>query len=95
MLRVTVQARQPARMVLEGTLAGPWVDEARQVWQRLSLETDGPVAVDLTEVSHMDPEGRLLLATMWQEGADLQASGCYIQAVLQDITGSQGGSSER
>ena len=92
MLKVTVQVRQPARMVLEGTLAGPWVDEARQVWQRLSRETDGPFAVDLTGLSHIDPEGRRLLATMWQEGADLQATGCYIKAVLQDITGSQGGS---
>jgi hypothetical protein len=45
--------------------------------------------VDLTGVSHIDWEGRLLLAAMFQEGADLQASGCYIKAVLQEITGSQ------
>lgn len=80
---------QPARMVLEGTLAGPWVEEVRQAWQRSFQQKDCRLVVDLTGVSHIDWEGRLLLAAMSQEGADLQASGCYIKAVLQDITGSQ------
>ncbi|MGD9730018.1 MAG: hypothetical protein AB7G68_08170 [Nitrospiraceae bacterium] len=88
MLRVTVQERQPARIVLEGTLAGPWVEETRQVWQRFQ-QKGGRLIVDLTEVSHIDWEGKLLLAAMSREGADLQASGCYIKAVLQEIKGSQ------
>ena len=87
MLKITVQDRQPTRMVLEGTLAGASVVEARQVWQRFSQETGGRLVVDLTGVSRIDPEGRLLLATMWQEGADLQAVGCYTKAVLEDIAG--------
>lgn len=90
MLKFTVQNRQPARMVLEGTLAGASVEEARQVWQRFFQETSGRFVVDLTGVSRIDLEGRLLLATMWQKGADLQAVGCYTKAVLEDITGFPG-----
>ena len=89
MLRVTVQDRQPARIVLEGTLSGPWVEEARQVWQRFFQQKGGRLVVDLSGVSQIDGEGKLLLAAMSQEGAELQASGCYIKAVLQEITGSQ------
>lgn len=89
MLRVTVQDRKPARMVLEGTLAGPWVEETRQVWQRIFRQKGCLVVVDLSGVSQIDSEGRMLLAVMSQEGAELQASGCYMKAVLQEITGSQ------
>ncbi|MEX5219550.1 MAG: hypothetical protein NW701_17105 [Nitrospira sp.] len=89
MLGVTVQDRQPARIVLEGTLAGPWVEETRQVWQRFLQQKGGRLIVDLTEMSHIDWEGKLLLAAMSQEGAELLASGCYIKTVLQEITGFQ------
>ena len=89
MLRVTVQGKQPPRMVLEGTLAGPWVEEVRQVWQGLFQQNGCRLVVDLTGVSQIDWEGRLLLAAMSQEGADLQASGCYMKAMLQEMTGSQ------
>lgn len=89
MLRVTVEGKQPPRMVLEGTLVGPWAEEVRQVWQGLFQQSGCRLVVDLTGVSQIDWEGRLLLAAMSQEGADLQASGCYMKAMLQDITGSQ------
>ncbi|MCC6966796.1 MAG: hypothetical protein IT391_11030 [Nitrospira sp.] len=52
MLKITTQNKQPARMVLEGTLAGAWVEEARQAWQRFLQETGGRPAVDLKEESH-------------------------------------------
>lgn len=95
MLKITVQNEQPTRMVLEGNLAGAWVEEAKRGWHRGIDETSGQLLVDLTGVAYIDPDGRLLLVTMWQEGADLQATGCYTRTVLQEISTFQRGGSSK
>jgi hypothetical protein len=86
MLKITIRKdMRPARLVLEGNLAGAWVQEARQVWLRFFRQRKGRRVVDLTSVSHVDPEGKLLLACMWKDGADLQAIGCYTKSLVQAI----------
>lgn len=91
MLKITVQKNgQWARMVLEGSLTSAWVEEARRTWRQLDRERRVRLIVDLTGVSHIDTEGRSLLVAMYGKGADLQATGCYIKTVVQEIMGSPG-----
>lgn len=88
MLKITIQDdRAPARLLLEGRLAGAWVDEARQAWGALPLQSEKPPVVDLTGVTYVDTDGKALLTAMWREGADLQAAGCCTKFIVDEITG--------
>jgi hypothetical protein len=92
MLRITTQAeRQPATLLLEGVLAGPWVAEVRLAWQRLREQVAGRLVLDLTGVSHVSGDGKNLLARLWQEGAELRATGCFTSALIQDIAEKRSG----
>ncbi|MBD0315990.1 MAG: anti-sigma factor antagonist [Nitrospiraceae bacterium] len=85
MLKITVERDStPVRVLFEGRLAGAWVDEARKAWQAVPHRE---AVIDLTGVTYMDSDGKALLATMWREGADLQAVGCCTKFIVDEITG--------
>lgn len=87
MLKVTLHRdATPARIVLEGRLAGAWVNEVRTVWRTLAAEARGPVTVELTDISYIDQEGKALLAELWREGAEFRASGCCTKFLVEEIT---------
>lgn len=91
MLKITIQPElTPVRFLLEGRLAGAWVDEARRAWRCLPIHEGRPPIVDLTGVTYVDTEGKSLLTAMWQEGAKLQAAGCCTKFIVEEITGSGG-----
>lgn len=95
MLKITLHTAQDStRLMLEGRLAGPWVEELERVWRGLKDSAKGLRAVDLTGVTFIDQEGKLLLSRMWQEGAELLAAGCCSRSIVEDIT-SSGGSAPR
>jgi anti-anti-sigma regulatory factor len=88
MLKITVQRdKQPARFVLEGRLSGAWIEEAQQAWRALPKTEGAPLVVDLAGVTFVDADGKALLATMWREGADLQAADCCTKFIVEEITG--------
>jgi hypothetical protein len=69
---------------LEGRLAGPWVDELRDCWQR--ARRDGaPITVALTQVSYVDNAGKSILTDMHRQGAELVAEGCMVKAMIEEI----------
>ncbi len=72
-------------LLLEGRLAGPWVDELERVWRNLKEATEGPLVVDLRSVTFIEQEGKDLLSRMWLEGAELLAAGCCSRSILEDI----------
>jgi ABC-type transporter Mla MlaB component len=89
MLRITNgTGRQGATLVLEGRLAGPWVDELARCWKALTASRAArAVHVDLDGVTFIDAGGRALLRTMHEEGAKLAAcSGCMTRAIVEEIT---------
>ena len=87
MLRITNTTRPEGVMiVLEGRLAGPWVDELARCWKALTATEDaGSVCVQLDAVTFIDAAGKELLRTMHEEGAALAASGCMTRAILEEI----------
>lgn len=99
MLKITGQKNAaPASMsiILEGKLAGPWVEELKSYWRQLSGNQQSDAVIDLTGVTYIDADGKALLTKLWQQGAELRATGCLTRCVVEDITGSgRGESSQR
>ena len=69
--------------LLEGRLAGAWVNELRSCWE-LAGESDA-IRVDLTEVSWVSEEGKELLGEMHHYGAELLAANLLMAAIVAEI----------
>ena len=99
MLKITRQRRAEVdslALVLEGRLAGPWVEELRASWGALSVNERNRVVIDLADVTYIDAHGKVLLADLWRNGAELRAAGCLTRCVVEEIRGNEpGGPSEK
>ena len=87
MLRITNTTRPGGvTLVLEGRLAGAWVDEFARCWKALTTTQDaGSICVQLDGVTFIDAAGKALLRTVHEEGTALTASGCMTCAILEEI----------
>ena len=87
MLRITITTRPDGvTILLEGRLAGPWVEELARCWKSLMAAQDGGSAcVQLDAVTFVDAAGKELLRTIHEQGATLAASGCMTRAILEEI----------
>jgi hypothetical protein len=87
MLRLRTIVRPDGMLlVLEGRLAGPWVDELTRYWARLRDENQSwPVRVDLDGVTFVSAAGKALLARLHGDGALLTARGCMTSAIIDEI----------
>ena len=91
MLKITGQKNAaPASMsiILEGKLAGPWVEELNAYWCQISGNQQIGTVVDLTGVTFIDAGGKELLTKLWRQGAELRAAGCLTRCVVEEIMGS-------
>lgn len=85
MLKITAD-RDAHRLVLEGSLSGPWVDTLEQSWRDALAHHDAQqITVDLSDVTFVDPRGKALLAVMHKAGATLSAGCCMNAALIQEI----------
>lgn len=90
MLKITTTHEpQALRLVLEGRLVGPWLNELEQAWRSISDSIHVRRIVDLTGVTYIEENGRTVLSRMWREGAELIATGCCNKAIVEHITGSR------
>jgi hypothetical protein len=72
---------------LEGRLAGPWVQELEDCWQKTLAEHPRPVVrVDLRGVTFLDVAGKEFLAALHARGAEFVAAGCAMKAVVAEVT---------
>jgi ABC-type transporter Mla MlaB component len=89
MLKITGQhgtGRDSISLVLEGRLAGPWVEELQACWRQLPVNQRSGAVIDLTGVTFIDPSGKALLTRLWLEGATLRAVGCLTGCIVEEIT---------
>ena len=88
MLRLrTLSTPHETLLVLEGRLAGLWVDELARCWARLRDETHArPIRVDLDGVTFVSAAGKALLARLHDDGALLTARACMTSATIEEIT---------
>jgi hypothetical protein len=87
MLRITVHDNPEALTVqLEGKLAGPWVRELEECWQRTQAgRRKSAPRFDLTGVTFIDAAGKAFLAARHAEGAEFVACGCLMRATVAEI----------
>jgi anti-anti-sigma regulatory factor len=88
MLRITIHDHpESLTFQLEGKLAGPWVRELEDCWQKTLAGRRRPVVrVDLTGVTFLDAAGKECLAALHAQGAEFVAAGCLMNAILAEIT---------
>jgi anti-anti-sigma regulatory factor len=89
MLKITEKKDTvPASMsiILEGKLAGPWVEELHSYWRQISGNQQSGAVIDLTGVTFIDVNGKALLTKLWQQGAELRAAGCLTRCIIEEIT---------
>ncbi|HEV3220156.1 MAG TPA: hypothetical protein VGZ48_10325 [Candidatus Acidoferrales bacterium] len=86
MLKITASRNESGPvLILEGKLAGPWVDELEASWQSEKAQSPG-LSVDLGGVTFVDADGRALLKRIHQQGGKLLAKGCLIRAIVAEVT---------
>jgi hypothetical protein len=88
MLRITVHDKPPVlTFQLEGELAGSWVRELEECWQRALARQPEPILrVDLTGVTFIDEPGKARLAVLHRQGAEFVAADCLTKAIVAEIT---------
>src|SRR6266446_8590194 len=88
MLRITVHDNpESLTFQLEGRLAGPWVREVEECWQRMLAGRRRPsVRFDLVGVTFIDAAGKAYLAAMHRHGAAFVAADCLTKAIVAEIT---------
>ena len=71
---------------MQGSLAGPWVNELRTAWKRAHRSEDKRACIiDLNDVTFIDKSGERLLRAMCKKGAQLLAKGLYLKHVLEQL----------
>ena len=85
MLKITTQTDATGTIFeLEGRLAGAWVQELEDCWRKVA-NSDRPVRVMVCAVTFIDDKGKVLLAEMYQHGAQLVAEGCMNKGIVEEI----------
>ena len=85
MIRITTQHESSAtRLVLEGKLSGPCVDELDKCWQE-SSSREAALLVDLTNISFVDEHGKQLLARMHKKGTKLFSTSLMTRCLIDEI----------
>ncbi|GMV50697.1 MAG: hypothetical protein NBKEAIPA_02537 [Nitrospirae bacterium] len=88
MLKITsVTTQQAPRLILEGSVSGPWVAELERVWRTVLQSGATSPVVDLSGITFIAGEGKALLSRMWRDGATLIANGCCTRHIVEEITG--------
>jgi ABC-type transporter Mla MlaB component len=67
---------------LEGSLHGPWVEELRKEHDS-SANQASRIRLDLSALTYLDENGRLLLCEWIRRGAEVTVSSHFVSAVLQ------------
>lgn len=83
MLRITPE-RGDGRLTLklEGSLAGPWVEELERVVERC-LGQEGQLKLDLSEVHYADADGATLLRDLMSGKVELGRRSTFIAELLE------------
>jgi anti-anti-sigma regulatory factor len=83
MLRITTTETGTERLwVLEGQLAGPFVDELRSSWDTRQAQQS---VIDLTGVTFIDESGASVLCAMEKAGVRFIARGVDTRHLLDDL----------
>ena len=88
MLKVTiVETRNQRRLILEGALVQPWVEELKRTWAAAVDELPArQLVVDLDNVTAISKEGEGVLSDFMRQGARFLCAGVFTKYQLKQIT---------
>lgn len=87
MLKITLSRdEQGLTVALAGKLAGPWVRELEQCWRQTEASERKSAVIDLRETTFIDADGKMLLASLCQQGVTFRTGGCLTRAIVEDLT---------
>jgi hypothetical protein len=82
----TIDTRDERRLVVEGTLVHPWVDELRRAWSNAGDSLEGrSLVVDLTNATTISREGECAIFELMKEGAKFSCGGVHTKYLLKDL----------
>ena len=83
MLRITrIASDGLIRLIVEGKLMGPWVDEFRQVC-REATGASPALHLDLSALTFVDSAGTVLLADLIRGGVTIESRSNFVAELLQ------------
>jgi hypothetical protein len=97
MFRISiVDTRSQCKLVVEGTLIGPWVAEFSTIWRKASEELAGrKLLIDLTNVTAISREGEEAIFDLMKKGAKFSCAGVLTKHVLKQLARKKQGESPR
>lgn len=85
MLRITIDNATPEiHLILEGSLAGPWITELRDVVMS-SDSTPDLIGLNLANVHFADEQGLNLLRELIAWGVTIRAASPFIRELLKQV----------
>jgi ABC-type transporter Mla MlaB component len=87
-LRITIHEKESGMgLVLEGRIAGPWVEELERVWVETAPRLGSrKLSIDLRNVTYADSGGKRILRDIFsQSGAELVANSLGIQDLAGEV----------
>ena len=81
-----VNTRNQRKLVVEGKLSEPWLDELRNTWTNASRDLDGrKVVIDLSSLTVISREGEDTILDLMKQGARFSCAGILTRHVLKGL----------
>lgn len=82
----TVDTRTQRKLVVEGKLTEPWLDELGTTWRNASRDLDGrKLVIDLSSLTLLSREGEDAIFDLMQQGAKFSCAGILTRHVLKGL----------
>lgn len=82
----TIDDNDERRLIVEGTLVQPWVDELRRNWSDADQSLGGrQLVIDLTNATAIDAEAEATICELMKKGAKFRCSGVLTRHLLQQL----------
>jgi len=74
------------KLVVEGRLSEPWVDELRTTWRNASRDLEGrKLVIDLSSLTVLSCEGEDAIFDLMKQGAKFSCAGILTRHVLKEL----------
>src|ERR1035438_9008693 len=92
MLRISIKdGPNQCRLVVEGKLVEPWVDELRIAREKRQADLNGrELVIDLENLTTISQQGETLLMELLRSGTKFRGHGVYTKYVLRQIANAGG-----
>jgi hypothetical protein len=82
----TIDTRTKRRLVLEGKLMAPWVNELLNSWKDASLNLEGrKLVIDVSSLTVISREGEDAIFSMMKDGAKFSCGGVLTRYVVKRL----------